>query len=349
MTQVLRLAVVGAGLIGRAHVKAISLVGGACLGCIVDPSDEAQEYAKAIGADWFRSLDDMFERTSVDGAILATPNRVHLEGALTCIANKCPVLVEKPLATCVAEAEQIVTAANAAGVAVLTGHHRRHSMMMKKAKSVIDGKTLGRIVSFQGTCWFHKPDDYFDVAWRSQSGGGPIFINLIHDINTVIHLLGDIASVQASASNAIRGGQVEDTAVILLKFCNGILGSLSVSDAAAAPWSWELTSAENPAYPATSQACYLIGGTKASLSLPDLTIWRHRDQPDWMTPIESQKLVVDAVDPLTAQIEQFAFVIRDGDMPLVSGEDGLKTLRVVDAIKTAIDTGKTVLVPQDVT
>ena len=81
------------------------------------------------------------------------------------------------------------------------------------------------------------------------------------------YLCGDIECVQAMTSNAVRGGETEDSAIVLLKFRSGALGTLSVSDTVAAPWSWELTSGENSAYPVTSQSCYLIGGTRASLSI----------------------------------------------------------------------------------
>lgn len=342
MNEDVLIAVVGAGLIGRSHVRSITAVSGVRLGCIVDPSDGARDFAGQIGVDWFPSLDDMFSKTSVDGVILATPNQVHLDGALMCIANRCPVLVEKPLATSASEAKEIVRAAKTAGVAVLTGHHRRHSATVKKAKAVIDSGALGRVIAVQGTCWFHKPDEYFDVAWRSQPGGGPIFINLIHDVNTFLHLFGDVASVQAMASNTARNGAVEDSAAIILRFQTGVLGTISVCDAAAAPWSWELTAAENPAYPATGQASYQIGGTKASLSMPNLTLWQHEGRPDWMTPIEAGKIQVTDNDPLIEQIRQFAAVIRGQETALVSGAEGLKTLQVIEAIKASITAGKTI-------
>ncbi len=68
----------------------------------------------------------------------------------------------------------------------------------------------------------------------------------------------------------MRGNPIEETAAILLSFANGALGTFSVSDTTAAPWSWELTARENPAYPATGQACYMIGGTEGALELPGL-------------------------------------------------------------------------------
>ena len=342
MASDVKLAVVGAGLIGKCHIDAILSTNGVALACIVDPSETAVEFATAHGIECYSLIEDMFENTSVDGVILATPSQLHAVGALICVENGCPVLVEKPLGVDTGEAELIVDAAKAANVPLLTGHHRRHGAAVQQAKRIIDQGVLGTVVTFQGTCWFHKPADYFDVAWRSRPGGGPIFINLIHDINTMVFLFGDVASVHAMDSNMIRGGKVEDTAAILLRFCSGVLGTITISDTAVAPWSWEMTSGENSAFPKTGETCYQIGGTQASLALPNLTLWRHDGPQDWLNPINMEPISVEATDPLEAQIQQFAAVIREEEAPLVSGDDGLRTLRVVEAVKRSIETGETI-------
>jgi predicted dehydrogenase len=341
------LAVVGAGLIGRCHAAAIIATPGARLACIVDPADAARAFAKTCGVACYATMPAMFERQPVDGVILATPNQLHVQGALMCVARRCPVLVEKPLATSVAQAQKLVEACQRAGVPILTGHHRRHGARVQKARSIIERGLLGQIVSAQCTCWFHKPRDYFDVAWRAGPGGGPVLINLIHDINTMQYLMGPVARVQAMASNRTRGLPVEDTAAILLGFASGALASITVSDTITAPWSWEMTAGENPAFPETGVSSTLIGGTQASLSLPDLSIWRHAGAPNWLTPIKAEITKVETHDPLVAQVRQFMAVICDDAPPLVSGEDGLQTLRVIEAVKRAFDTGCAVALAPD--
>jgi len=342
MSKQVKIAVIGAGVIGKCHVRSIGSVDNARLACVVDPSPDGQSYSEGCGVDWYASITDMFRFATIDGAILATPSQLHVDGALQCVANNCPVLVEKPLAIDPVEAEKLVNAARAAGVPVLTGHHRRHGAAIKKAKSLIENGVLGTVVTFEASCWFHKHDAYFDVPWRSAPGGGPIFINLIHDINTMVHLLGDVSSVQAQSSNKVRAGEVEDTAAVLLRFQSGVIGTLTVSDAVTSPWSWELTSGENPDYPETSQSCYRIGGTLGSLSIPDMTLWHHEGAQSWLNPIHSERIPIVREDPLIAQIRQFVAVIRGEEPPLVSGEDGLRTLRIVEAIKTSIATGQSV-------
>ena len=131
----LKLAVIGAGLVGKAHVAAIQAVPGVRLACIVDPADAARGLAASLGVAHYTLVDAMFAGEPIDGAILATPSQLHLEGALACISQSCPVLVEKPLATNVQDAELIVTAGRKADVAVLPGHHRRHGAILKTVKS----------------------------------------------------------------------------------------------------------------------------------------------------------------------------------------------------------------------
>jgi predicted dehydrogenase len=342
VTRAVRIAVAGVGLIGRRHVDAICLAPGVSLASVVDPSDAAQDFARARGAPWYPSLAQMFAASEVDGVVLATPNQIHLQGALECISEGCPVLVEKPLCVTVDEAQDLVTSAKAAKVAVLTGHHRRHNRVIQKARSLIEEGVLGTIVSVQGTCWFFKPDRYFDVQWRSKTGAGPVFLNLIHDIDLMRYLCGEVASVHALESNLVRGYDVEDTAAVVLRFQSGALGTISVSDTAVSPWSWELTARENPAYPATSEACYQIAGTRGALSLPNLTLWRNDGPRSWWNPISGTKIPFASEDPLIAQIRQFAAVIRGTEAPLVSGEDGLAILRVVEAVKRSARTATTV-------
>jgi predicted dehydrogenase len=339
MSKPVNLALAGAGQIGRRHVVAGRSAVGVTFESVVDPAPAARAFAKEIGAAWYSSLRELFASAAPDGVILATPNQVHLENALDCVHAGCPMLIEKPIATSYAEAKRIVDAAKTRGVAVLVGHHRRHNPLIQAARAIIDGGGLGRITSVHATCWFFKPDDYFTTEWRRKHGAGPVLVNAIHDVDLLRHLCGDIESVQAVTSNAVRGGDTEDSAVVLIRFRSGALGTLSVSDTVASPWSWELTSAENAAYPATSQSCYLIGGTKGSLSMPDNRLWSHGPHGHWMTPIHATSVPRAGGDPLVKQIDHFAAVIRGEAEPLVPGEEGLKSLAVVEAILRSAEGG----------
>ena len=129
-------------------------------------------------------------------------------------------------------------------------------------------------------------------------------------------------------------------------FSSGTIATISVSDSIVAPWSWELTARENPAYPATSESCYLIGGSKGGLSLPDLRVWQHEQQPDWWTPISANNLRCKTDDPLVMQMEHFVEVINGRQKPLVTGWEGLKSLEVVEAITRSSQLGREVSISE---
>jgi predicted dehydrogenase len=128
---------------------------------------------------------------------------------------------------------------------------------------------------------------------------------------------------------------------IILRFRSGAHGTLTISDAAAAPWSWELTSDENKAYPHTDQFCYLVAGTAGSVTVPRLDAWHHGGD-GWWTPIESERTVVPEQDPLTLQMRHFVQVVRGDTEPLLGGRDGTRTLETTLAVKRAARTGETV-------
>jgi predicted dehydrogenase len=230
----------------------------------------------------------------------------------------------------------LIARAETRGVPILVGHHRRHNPIIQKAAALIREGAIGAPRSAQVTCWFYKPDDYFDVApWRKQAGAGPISVNLVHDVDLMRHFLGEVVTVQAQMAPSRRGFENEDVAAAVLRFESGALCTINVSDSVVAPWSWELTSREYPIYPATNESCYLIGGSDGALSIPDMRHWQHEGGTSWWNPINATTMPVSTSDPLINQIAHFAQVIRKEAEPLVTGAEGLKTLRVIEAIQRA--------------
>lgn len=334
-----RLAVLGAGLIGSRHIEHVLNEPCSELVAIVDPLPVGKTLAEKKGVRWYPDFAAIPPADRPEGAIIATPNRMHVANGLECIAAGVPILVEKPLADNVADATKLVEAAEKAGVPLMVGHHRRHNPLIQEAKKAINTGRLGQVISVQGTCWFYKPDDYFDITWRREKGAGPVFLNLIHDVDLLRHLCGEVVAVQAMESNARRGYAVEETAVILLRFASGALGTVNVSDTIVAPWSWECTAGENPVYPHTTESCYVIGGTRGSLTVPYLDLWHNPAKPGWWEPLERERLSFTGKDPLGLQIQNLCDVIRGQAQPVVSGREGVNALKVIAAVKEAAATG----------
>lgn len=341
MSESVTIAVVGFGLVGKRHVDCIRRNPDLRLEAIVEPGDRNRQAAASLNVPCFVSIEEMFNTVPVDGVILATPTPIHVEQGLECVAHGCPVLVEKPIAVTSHGALKLVRAAEAANVPLLVGHHRRHNAMVRAAKASIERGDIGELRAVQATSWFYKPDYYFDQApWRMKKGAGPISVNLVHDVDLLRHFCGDVIRVQAQTIASTRGFENEELAAAMLTFASGAVATVSVSDTIASPWSWELTARENPAYAATNQSCYLIGGSRGSLSIPDLRIWNHGAEPDWWSPIHAKTLIVEAGDPLSIQVEHFANVIQGRQKPIVSGLEGSRSLQVVEAIQLAANSGK---------
>jgi len=229
---------------------------------------------------------------------------------------------------------------------VLIGHHRAHSPIMAQARNVVQSGRLGRLVAVMGSATFYKPAQYFaDGPWRTQPGGGPILINLIHEVHNLRMLCGEIVAVQAFASNSVRGFAVEDTVSINLRFASGALGSFLLSDTAASARSWEQTSQENKAFPTyEDEDCYVIAGTHGSLAVPTMRLKTHARDADrsWFKPFEAGVVAMERADPLARQMAHFASMVRGECEPLVSAAHGLANLVVVEAITEAARTGRPV-------
>ncbi len=347
MSENFRIAIVGIGLVGRRHADAIRALRHVDLVAVVDPGDEGRAYAVEHGVPCFETLEEMFASLTPDGAVLATPTTLHVEQGLTCIRQGCPVLVEKPIAVEAIAALELVQEAEKANVPLMVGHHRRHNPLIKSAKeAIVDGK-IGDFRAVHANCWFYKPDEYFDAApWRKKQGAGPISVNLVHDVDLLRYLAGEVVTVQAQSAPSQRGYENEDVAGALLTFENGAIGTISVSDSIVAPWSWEMTSQEYPIYPSTAESSYMIGGSHGSLSVPDLRLWSYQsEQRDWWEPISSTALKKGASDPLVNQLRHFVKVARHEADPIVSGWEGFRTLQVIEAIQNSCLTGKTIRIP----
>ena len=349
-----RIAIAGAGLIGTAHARVLADSADCVLCAFVDPSPGAAQVAQEAGVPLYNSLQALFAHERPEGVVLATPNALHVAQALECLAAGVSVLVEKPIATTSEEALPLLHAAERyaaqGGPKVLIGHHRAHSPIMQKAREVVTSGQLGEVVAVSGSALFFKPESYFEQGpWRTQPGGGPILLNMIHEVHNLRMLCGEIVAVQAMASNARRGFAVEDTVVLTLQFAKGALGTFVLSDTAASPYSWEQTSQENKAYASYPQEdCYQIAGTMGSLSVPTLQMYRYSDPSSrsWWTPFETQLIDLKREDPLRLQMAHFGEVVRGQAQPLVSAADGLANLRVTEAIVAAAQSGQRVELPK---
>lgn len=337
-----RIALIGAGAIGKMHMDVLERSGAATLSAIADPFAAAKDVADERGVPYFAHFREMLAENKPDGVIIASPNPAHEEAAIACMEAGIPALVEKPIAHTLASARSIVEASARTGVPILVGHHRRHNPILRKARALVDAGTLGVPVSATAMCTWFKPDSYYEMAWRREKGGGPVLINLIHDIDILHYLLGDVVSVQASTSNAVRQFDVEDTAAVLLRFKNGALGTISVSDTAVSPWNWDLCAGEAAHYPRQSQNSHFLTGTQGAITLPGLDIWSYRGTPGWHEELTREHTELHLGNPYDGQLQNLCDVIDGKAEPVCTARDGLRSLRTTLAVHEAASSGSVI-------
>ena len=135
--------------------------------------------------------------------IIASPNQLHAETGIECARRGIDILIEKPVTDTLETASALIAEVRKSGIKSLVGHHRRHHLQVKTLKALLGEGRIGDIVGVSAIWATHKPADYFKTApWRTEAGGGPILINLIHEIDFLRFTIGEIVAVEAIAVEA---------------------------------------------------------------------------------------------------------------------------------------------------
>jgi len=342
-----RLGLIGMGLIGMPHARTLQRVEECELVAVADVDEKYREPTVGLGAKYYQNYEEMIRKESLEGVIIATPNHLHAPMGIVCAQCGLHLLVEKPIAPDLAEADRLVEAATKNKVHILVGHQRRFNARVEKAREIVRGRELGKLVGVTITWALLKPPEYFEgpFAWRKNKGGGPILINLIHEIDNLRYICGEIDEVFALTSNNVRNFSVEDTASVTLRFENGAVGSVFVSDCAPSVSAYEGTTGENPLIYHDIGNCYHFYGTDASLLFPQMKKVFYSDPTKlgWHYPVTEQGVKVSHEDdPYVKEFRHFAKVIRGEDPPRISGEDGRRTLEVTLAVQRSGETGQPV-------
>ncbi|EXJ78917.1 oxidoreductase [Capronia epimyces CBS 606.96] len=344
MAGPIKIAVIGAGLIGPRHAQTVAADSNALLSAIVDLTSAGEELARKLKVPYYKTVADLLQSADKpDGAIICTPNHTHVAVGLELVRGGVNILVEKPISTDIESGQELVRTAQELGVKVLVGHHRRFNSYMLAAKDVVASGRIGDLVAINGIWATYKPLDYFDppAVWRRAKTGGVILINLIHEIDLMHYLLGPITRVYAEPIPSRRGFDADEGAAITLRFKSGAVGSFLLSDNVPSPHNFEAGTGENPLIPQAGKDFYRLFGSEATLSVPDLTIWSYANTTvkSWLSPLTTEEVTVDVKTPFESQLAHFIKVIKGAEEPSCSGADGLRALIVCDALKQSLETG----------
>ncbi len=224
-----RLAVVGIGRMGSRHARNIAngVVKGAKLVAVCDvDAQKLKDFGDKFKVATYVKLEDMLDKESLDGVIIATPHYSHVELAKICVIKGVNVLVEKPLSVTTKEAYKLVeTLEQNPNVIGAMMFNQRTNRMYRKAKQLIDSGAIGNIqrVNFIVTDWY-RTQFYYDMGgWRaswSGEGGGTLINQCVHQLDVLQWLVGMPKSVLAYCSTKNRNISTENDVTAVFRYDN---------------------------------------------------------------------------------------------------------------------------------
>ena len=322
--------IVGAGMVARYHARAISATAGARLAavCRADAA-RADEAAAELGVPCEASLEALLERSDVDAVCLCTPSGLHAEQAVAAARAGKHVLVEKPMALRLADADAMVAACRDAGVRLGVALQRRTDPDIRALHDAIRAGELGRMVLGTATVPYFRPQSYYESApWRGTwalDGGGALMNQGIHLVDLLLWLIGGEAEVVGASGGAAHHAiEVEDCVVATLRFACGARGTIVATTAAA------------PGFPHRVEVYGSQGG--AQIEGDALIRWEGAPEtaPRLRPRAPSTAAAGSGAGPTglgilghALLVQDFVAAIREGRDPLVDGVEGRRSLSLV--------------------
>lgn len=342
-----RVGLIGAGSIGVRHMKAMEEVPEITLVAIADPSPAAVRIGEAQNIPIYLDAGAMLAQGGLDAVIIATPTERHHQDMMLALEARQTVLVEKPITATLAEADEVTRFAEQQGCHVLVGHQRRYYPCAAEARDIIAQGRIGKLMGVTGQWTTRKDDDYYSAAWRRDLKAGPILTNLIHEIDLLRFICGDIATVSAEVTHHDQEFDKEDAVAISMKFVNSAVGTFLLSDRTPTPWTWEMALGESVRFPKTGQNAIRFIGTEGALDFPNLTLWSHADSDgDWHDEIKAEQIKTPFVDAYIAQCRHLCAIVRGTETPIIDARNGSKSLAATLAAASSAASGRRVILEQ---
>jgi predicted dehydrogenase len=313
MSDKLKFGMVGAGAIAQAYGQAFASSDEAEFVAVTDVVPAAgKTMAEAYGCKAFTSYRGMANAVKLDAVIVCTPPVAHPEICVYFLQRKIPVLCEKPLSTNGVVARSIIHTAQRSGVKFTMASKFRYVEDVIKAKAIVTAGLLGEIVLFENA--FTSRIDMSN-RWNSKpeiSGGGVLIDNGTHSVDLVRYFLGPVADVQVVEGKRSQGLSVEDTVRIFVRSTTGVLGSIDLS--------WSINK-EQESYINIygSQGTLWIGWKESK--------YRQSGARDWVVFGKGY----NKVQAFRSNIDNFARAIRGEEALLISADDALASVDVIEA------------------
>jgi predicted dehydrogenase len=338
----IRIGLVGCGAISTQHLEAISAIDDLQLVGVVSASpDHARTVGERWGVPWSVRLEDLLGRDDLDAVTIATPSGLHPGQALAALRSGRHVVVEKPIALSVADADAIVREGRERGLTVATISQRRFEPAVRALHAAVEAGALGRISLIIAEGLYHRPQSYYDsAAWRGtrELDGGVLMNQAIHMIDLLRWVGGPVASVSAHVATLGQVMESEDTASVSLRFANGTLGEIVATTCASPEQPTELRVYGDHGH------VRLVGDAAAEWNVPEIPA-PPAASDDVVPPPgtgATQTWGTNAVGYLR-QYADFVDAVRTGRPAAVTGEDGRNAVEIISAAYEADRSGRAVL------
>jgi UDP-N-acetylglucosamine 3-dehydrogenase len=267
-------------------------------------------------------LDELLSNDEVSAVFIITPTFLHYEQCTRAIEQGRHIFLEKPIANTVEKAKRIYQVSTERNVVVSVGHNVRRRAEFRMIKRLIDSGEIGEVIMVEANNSQYVGEGR-ETSWRlnpSTCPGGPLLQLGVHHIDTLLYLFGDIAEVKAFLKNDYFTTEVPDTVSSVLRFKSGVLGYLSTN------------------YLTEPSFIMRIYGTKGILSIEDTTLYLQKGR-------NRKNLKITPINTLEEQVKEFGKCIIGNGKPEVGAREGLKVMKVVDAImESSSENGKVVAI-----
>eukprot|EP01037_Dinobryon_pediforme_P002133 gene2133-2170_t len=325
---VLRVGLIGPGVISTAHAASIAEVNGLHLVAVAGGTEARARAAIAGAFAYYADPAEMLRDTALDAVVVTSPSGLHFAHACLALSAGCHVMVEKPLSVDAADAARLVALADQSGKVCATISQRRFEPQHRALKDLLIRGALGQPRLIHADAHWWRPDDYYaSRPWRGEiaQGGGSLLNQGIHSLDLMLFLFGPVLHVAAQCTTLGHDLAVEDTTTALLHFESGAQGTLVT------------TTATPPGRPAGLRV--FTSGGSVELSGSEITRWDMKDVPP---------PAPDGVGHtgLAAQWCDFEAAVRTNRPAAITFADGCDAVRVTAAIYRAAEQGRRVMVGQ---
>lgn len=337
----LKFALLGCGRIAKRHAELLgnSQIRNAELVAVCDKVEEkAKKIADQFGVPYFTDMDEMLNSVDIDVVSVLTESGYHAQHVIQVAKYKKHIVVEKPMALTLDDADAMIKACDEAGSKLFVVKQNRFNVPVVKTREALESGRFGKLVLGTVRVRWCRPQSYYDQdSWRGTWAfdGGVLTNQASHHVDLLEWMMGEVESVHAMSSRALANIEAEDTAIVNLRFKNGALGII------------EATTAVRPKDLEGSLSILGETGTVeiGGFAVNQMKVWNFTEQQD----DDAQVMDKYSVNPPNvygfghqAYYEHVVDSIRNNKKHLVDGLQGRKSLELINAIYESIETRKEV-------